>query len=126
MSTNFFSLPPMEQTFTFSVEGDRSKVKWEGEFTYVRPTLGVRSEIYRTAARMGGDASPFLSEEGKGLNYTLAYLRHTLTTYPKWWVDSEYGTKLVDENILGELIRRATDAEREWENKLKAATPKKA
>lgn len=126
MSSDLFPLPSMEQNFHLSVEGQRSKRKWEGDFTYTRPTLGARTEIYKSAARLAGDAAQWLTEDGKGLNYTLAHLRHTLTTYPKWWSDCDFGLKLVDENILEELMKKISDAEREWENKLKVAAPKKA
>lgn len=120
MSSIYTNLPSDEYNFHLDIEGNQTKSKFTGDFTFKKPTLGIKCEISRSATRLGGDVAQQLDTESKNLNYALAWLRHTLINFPKWWQEYEYGEKLYDDNVISELLTKTLSLEKKWDEDLKA------
>lgn len=107
------ALPPMEHTFTVSVEGTETGQKFDGTFTYKRPNLRVKSEISKTAAMLDGGILT-LDEDTKFLHSILASLKHTLNKCPDWWKDADFGYELYDVNVILEIYKACSEFEKQW------------
>jgi hypothetical protein len=102
-----------ETTFHFESTGDKSKKKYEGEFT-VKTVLTNGEQIgvaLRTDQYNGGSASlPFAYAK---FNQAIAELEVRIVNKdgkqlaPSWWKDSDGGRLLVDANLVTELLALA-------------------
>lgn len=111
------TLPPMDHSFEIQVVGRETGLNWVGKFTYKRPTLGARGRIDVYRARLCGDQEALLPEVIE-FHEMVAYLRHTLTAYPEWWKDANFGLDLYDGNVVNEVYNRAMEFEATWKEKV--------
>jgi len=109
-------LPPQEHTFTLDLEGTSSGERFQGSFTYARPTIGTSIEISKTEAFLRGGAP--LDEDADAVTRMLATLRHTLIKYPDWWKQAGFGAKMYDLNVLLEIMSQCNKFEQERQAKL--------
>ena len=112
-----FSLPNMEHSFKVQTVGSETGINWAGDFKYRRPTLGARSRIEKSRAMLQGDISN-VDQEVENFNYMISYLRHTLTEYPEWWLETGFGYELYDGNIVSEVFNKVMEYESEWKKKV--------
>jgi hypothetical protein len=117
------TLPPQEHSFTIDVEGSSSGERFQGSFTYARPTIGISIEISKTEAFLKGGAS--LDEDADAVTKMLATLRHTLIKYPDWWKQAGFGTKMYDLNVLLEIMAQCNKFEQERQEKMNKALESK-
>lgn len=106
----FSVLPPQEHTFTIQILGNKSGQTFEGSFTYARPTLGTNIQIGKTKAFILGGLP--VDPDTDAVADMMATLRHTLVKFPDWWKDSDYGAKLMDLNVLFDLMKQCNDFEK--------------
>lgn len=125
MSNTHPGLPPLEYSFDIEVIGNKTKNRYNGNFTFKKPNLGMKAEIAKTSARLGADVAMSLDVNTQTLHYTMAWLQHTLVNFPKWWEESNFGHELYDENVLTALLKKTMEFERQWGNDLKAEATKK-
>jgi len=111
-------MPEMTTTFEIEVRGNETKSLFVGKFKYVRPTLGARTRIASTIARLNGDVENLNNFEIDQLNRSLAYLRHTIVESPEWWQNSLYGMELYDSNVVDAVYNKCIDFEEEWKLKV--------
>lgn len=115
----YSNLPSMEHTFQLDISGNATGTQYLGNFTFVRPTIGARSEIAKLCAKLGGEYALTIDEDTKNMHYTLAWLRHTLTNYPSWWKDSDFGVGIYDSNVISELLKETLKFDNQWAKDLK-------
>lgn len=111
----FSVLPPQEHTFTIKVTGNKSGQTFEGSFTYSRPTLGVNIQIGKTKAFITGGLP--LDADTDAVVEMLATLRHTIVKFPDWWKESDFGSKLLDLNVLFEIMKQCNEFEKNRDKK---------
>lgn len=114
----FSVLPPQEHTFTVQIKGSQSGQTFEGSFTYARPTLGVNIQIGKTKAFILGGLP--VDADTDAVADMMATLRHTLVKFPDWWKESDYGSKLLDLNVLFDLMKQCNDFEKSRDAKPEA------
>ena len=111
-------LPNMEFGFDISVKGNETKTEYEGHFRYRRPSLGARTRIAATNARLNGDLENLKNPEVEELNFVLSHLRHTLIDTPDWWEEAFFGMELYDTNVVDEVYNKCIKFEAEWKSKV--------
>lgn len=113
----------METTKIFSINeiGQRSGKSYDGKFTV--KTLLTRRENFVADERrrfiLGTNAQgavPSLSGEA----YMLGQLSVRIVDAPQWWVDSDNGLDIVDENIIGILYKLMEEKVKEAEEEIAA------
>ena len=111
---------PLDQNTAFEIEvrGNETKSLFTGKFKYTRPTLGARTRIAATLARLNGDVENLNNYEVEKLNTCLAYLRHTIVDCPEWWRDSLFGMELYDSNVIEEVYNKCIEFEEKWKTKI--------
>lgn len=115
--SNINVLPSREHTFQINVQGSESGKQFTGSFTYRKPSLGTRSEISKTMARLN-EGLKTLDEDTLLLHEIWATLRHTLVKAPEWWEQSAFGYDLDDINVLVELYKECKNFETNYFKKL--------
>jgi hypothetical protein len=109
------SLPAMENSFSLAAaEGIITKKTYDGNFTCKIPNIKTQSLIEKHKAMLNGGLEPSLDFATKHMHNMLAYLRYTLTEYPKWWKDADMGYELYDSNIVEEVYTKVLKFEKEW------------
>lgn len=116
-----------ERTVVFSSEGERSKKKYEGKFTFkcLLSNLEQVEVALRTDRYNGG--SQTLAPAKALISRAIAELEIRIVDYdktPSWFRDSDYGRHLVDTNVLFDLFQQAMKAEREWAEDLEEKAEK--
>ena len=114
-------LPSMEYRFNTQVVGEESGINWVGDFVYMRPTIGARSQINALSVRFNSDLTS-LDPQILDINYALAHLRITLQEHPEWWFDSNFGVDLYDYNVILEIYAKCVEFERNWKSKIHGTT----
>jgi hypothetical protein len=51
----------------------------------------------------------------------LSSMRVRIESGPSWWVDTEYGANIIDQNVIAELYNKCMDMEQKWKDELKAS-----
>lgn len=111
------SLPSMEHTFSINVQGTDTGRYYDGTFTYVRPNLHKKSEIAKMSSRLNEDLKT-LPEDIVAFNYICANLFFTITSFPDWWSEANYGRDLYDANVVYEIFKKVTDFENDWQQRI--------
>lgn len=108
-------LPPMEHTFQVNVEGEETRHRYKGTFTYRRPPIGVRVEIRNLQARLGGDLKS-LDDDSKFINKVLATLRFTVQAHDDapWWEKNNFMMGSHDLNVAFDMYREIQKFEDKW------------
>ena len=117
-------LPSMVHTFTIEVKGSDTGQNFQGTFTFTRPSLRVQSQIEKTEARLN-EGMESISEDLKYIHKMVAYLKHTLSNTPEWWVKSDHGLDLYDINVVFELWKAVTAFNNNWWDKVWSEEEKK-
>jgi hypothetical protein len=112
-----YKLPSMEHEFEIQVKGNETGINWAGKFKYQRPSLSQRSMIDAFRAKLSGDLLT-ISDNVFELNEALAHLRFTLTSYPDWWKEADFGGSLYDYNVVMDIYQKIVEFEKEWRNKV--------
>lgn len=110
-------MPSMEHTFTVDLEGNETKKRYSGEFTYTRPTIHKRSEIEKMATRLNGELAN-LPVEVIYLNNMRATLYFCLSNPPEWWTKSNSGGDLYDINVITDIFNECTKFDEEWKKRV--------
>lgn len=114
----YSSLPSMDHIFSIDIEGEKTKMRFTGQFTYRRPTISKRSEIAKTVAKMNGDQQSNLDDYTKDMNQIIGWLEHCLIEFPSWWKESNYGRDLYDDNVISELSAQIMRFEEQWQTQI--------
>lgn len=118
------ALPKNEKTFSIDVEGDTSGEKYVGQFS-AKCVLNMSEkhtkELEKT--RLLADyANP--SNGLAGIAEILSTVRTRLIKWPDWWSNLDYGTKVLDENVIIAIYDELIQAESEWRKEIrKKAAP---
>lgn len=107
-------LPAMEHTFTVEIKGSVTGQIFSGTFTYLKPTIRMKSDIAKTRALLDGGLP--LDKDTAFLHEVLAELRHTLIDAPPWWIDKDYGFELRDFNVILDIFKECDEFEKTWFN----------
>jgi hypothetical protein len=108
------SLPEMETTFEIDVEGNLTKQRFQGNFTYRIPNMRARALADKERARMNEGLERGMDETVAEMHSMISYLRHTLTAVPPWWKESSQGYDLFDANVVTAIYIKAMQFEKEW------------
>lgn len=112
-----YTLPSMEHEFEITETGKETGIVWTGKFKYKRPTLAQRSMIEAFRAKLSGDLLT-INDNVYELNEALSHLRFTLSTYPDWWKDADFGGSLFDYNIVMKVYQEIVEFEKDWRSKV--------
>ena len=116
-----YKLPSNEHTFEISLFGDNTNQKFEGKFTYKRPTIGMQVDIQKTIGRMNGDLStlPIQSvEDISNYNFILSTLKHCIVEAPKWFTNANNGLDLYDSNVIKEVFEKCMSYDADYKKKV--------
>lgn len=111
-------LPSMEFEFFFEGTGKITKKDYKGEFSYTMPNTKVQCLVDKHFAFLNGDLARFLDNGTVKIHRKVAYLRYTLTDFPKFWKESDLGYELMDHNIIDEVHDLVVAFENEWMEKV--------
>ncbi len=114
----FPELPKNEATFSIDEIGETTGHRYEGIFT-VKCVLSMldkhRLELEKT--RLLADyANP--TPHLQAIAVIMANVRARATDSPEWWKQSDFGNKLLDENVIVIIYDKALEAETEWKAKI--------
>lgn len=115
----YTALPKNERTFTVSVEGDVTGEKFEGQFT-AKCVLNMAErhtkELEKTRL-MADYANP--SGSLAGLAEILSTTKVKLVSWPDWWANLDFGSQVLDENIIIEIYDKVQALEKEWKTEIR-------
>ena len=115
----YLALPKNERTFSIKVEGDTSGETFEGQFT-TRCVLNMserHSKELEKTRLMADYANP--SGTLSGIAEILSTVRAKLTKWPDWWANLDYGSKILDENVVVQIYDEVQALEREWRSEVR-------
>lgn len=118
-------LPNLESTFAISEKGDETGHQYIGTFT-VKCILSKREEFLADARRrellgaMADDATVTV----RGNAFALSQLFVRIVDAPEWWVESDNGADLYDNNVIAEVFAKALEAADEWRKKISGEADK--
>jgi hypothetical protein len=135
-------LPTNEATFELVDDkgqpyvGDKTGKKYEGQFTVKCVLTNAESmQVAINAERYNGGVAT-LPQYYRLFNRALAEAETRVcwdkekkkARAPGWWVDSDLGRELLDQNVVFEIYNKCMAAEKEWQAKLgvKAGEAEKA
>lgn len=107
-------LPPRELSFQIEVTGDITKQRYIGDFTTKIPNAKDQCFIAKHQAFLNGNFAEFLDISTLDFHKMVAYLRYTLTEYPKFWKQSDLGYQLIDMNVVKAVYNKVIEKEKEW------------
>ena len=107
-------LPSMDFEFFFEGTGVITKQGYKGEFSYKMPNTKVQCLIDKHFAYLNGDLAIQLDSSTLKIHRKIAYLRYTLTEFPKFWKEKDLGYELMDHNIIDEVYDKVIDFENDW------------
>ena len=107
-------LPPMEKSFQIEVSGGFTKKRFVGDFTCRIPNIKDQCLIEKHRAFLNGDMVNQLPPGVLKTHQMIAYLRYTLTEYPKFWKDSDLGYELRDLNVIEDIYNKVLEFEESW------------
>jgi hypothetical protein len=118
----FPELPKNERSFTVEAVGDTSGHKYEGIFT-VKCVLSMQDK-HRLELEKTRLLSDFMNPTSQlqAIAVIMANVRARVIQSPEWWRQSDFGNKILDENVIVAIYDKAMEAEDEW----KADIAKKA
>lgn len=112
-----------ESVFNISIVGETTKEKWLGKFR-AKTVLSHRDYIKKDQERrrllgsMGGEPD----DRCRNISLIVSELSVRLVEVPKWWVETDGGLDLLDDNVLANVFNEAMRVEKEaYEEKQKQA-----
>ena len=116
------ALPKNERTFSIKVEGDTTGEVFEGQFTtkcVLNMTEKHSKELEKT--RMMADyANP--SATLSGIAEILSTIRVKLVKWPDWWANLDFGSKMLDENVILAIYDEIKTLELQWKSEISKKT----
>ncbi len=108
-------LPLNEETFEIDVEkGVVTGQRFTGKFKCICVmTLGQKAEAEIAEKRLNAGLTT-LSNETNLLHMVIGQLSQRLIAAPDWWINSEGGRKLMDNNVLVAIFQKCLEKERIW------------
>lgn len=96
-----------EVPFTFSVTGDETGDKWFGEFRALR-RLSHRLQMQRSRIKreLLGEYPQYASQRDIEQAVMFAELAVSITKAPKWWLETDGGQSMTDDNVIIELWKQ--------------------
>ena len=94
------SLPDSNLMFDIDVEGEITKHRYQGSFECQIPNLRMQTEISKYKAYLNGSFGESLDAHTKNLHHMTSYCKVCLMDSPEWFVDSDWGLDLYDQNAL--------------------------
>lgn len=110
-------LPVDEKTFTLNLKGEATKQDFDGTFTFKIMDIKGQMEVPRIKALLSGGLK--VDEDTAFLYHCIATNKVSIKTSPEWWVESDYGMRLLDSNVLLELYTKYIEFENEFYTELK-------
>ncbi len=117
MPTEKLGLPSMEHTFSITIQGDETARHYDGQFTYIRPTLHMKAEIAKMKTRLNGDLKT-LDNDVQMFNEMYASMFLCIKDAPEWWKNSNGGRDLYDINVMHTVYSKAMEFEQDWQKKV--------
>lgn len=117
--SNFKHLPkslPKENPF-FELEdviGELTKEPYGGKFECKIPNQRIQANIAKYKAFLNGGMDATLDANTKNLHHMTAYCKFTLVECPEWFVESDYGYDLYDNNVLEAVYHEILKKEEAW------------
>jgi len=108
-------------TFSISIDGEKTGEKWHGSFT-VKLFLSHREELRRDAYRreLLGDLAQFASVRQANQADVFSELSVRLVKAPSWWMDSNGGIDMIDSEVVAKVYDLTMGLERKAIDALKA------
>jgi hypothetical protein len=113
------ALPKNERTFTISLEGDTTGEKFEGQFVTkcVLNMAEKHSKELEKTRMMADYANP--SGSLAGIAEILSTIRAKLVKWPDWWANLDFGSKILDENVVIAIYDEIQNLENEWRSEIR-------
>jgi hypothetical protein len=120
-------LPETEYEFSVDVIGNTTKIRYQGDFVGAIPTNRMQSSVKRKEAALNSGLESEVTKRSLGmaydpildLHYKIAYLTHILKSSPKFFIESNYGEKLIgDINLIDEIYTQVLKLENDWYEKI--------
>lgn len=109
------SLPKENPYFVLQpTEGDITKHSYFGDFECKIPNLRIVGQIDKYYRFLNGGMDATLDRQTLKLHKMTAYCKFTLTKYPEWFLESDFGLDLYDSNVLEAVYNHITTKEEEW------------
>ena len=96
------------------LEGIVTKHKYSGNFVSKVPNLRIQANIAKFRGVLNGGDDAGLDLGTQNLHHMIAYLKHVLVEFPKWWEESDYGYELYDINVIEKIYEEALKLENDW------------
>lgn len=113
------ALPKNERTFSISVVGDVSGEKFEGQFT-AKCVLNM-SEKHSKELEKTRLIADYANPSGSlaGIAEILSTTKVKLVTWPDWWANLNFGSEILDENVIIEIYDKVQTLEKEWKTEIR-------
>jgi hypothetical protein len=113
------ALPKNERTFSISLEGDTTGEKFEGQFVTkcVLNMAEKHSKELEKTRMMADYANP--SGSLAGIAEILSTIRAKLVKWPDWWANLDFGSKILDENVVVTIYDEIQSLENEWRSEIR-------
>ena len=115
----YLALPKNERTFSISLEGDTTGEKFEGQFVTkcVLNMAEKHSKELEKTRMMADYANP--SGSLAGIAEILSTVRAKLVKWPDWWANLDFGSKILDENVVVTIYDEIQNLENEWRSEIR-------
>lgn len=110
--------PDKNHEFQIDILGRITKRRYVGDFVCKIPTIKDQAMIAKHEAHLNGEFPVYLDGGIQKIHKMIAYLRFTLTDYPKFWRDSDLGYELHDDNVIKAIYDEVIAFENEWLQKV--------
>lgn len=118
----YSSLPVNKKSFDFDVVGEDTGMSYKGTFT-AKCVLNTNDRHRRELEKTRLQADYQNPSVGlSGIATALSSIRVRIETGPAWWVDTNYGGDIIDQNIILELYDKCLEMEQKWKDDLKAVS----
>lgn len=108
------TIPSKDFEFSIDVQGTLSSEKYVGSFKCKIPSLKEQAQIAKYKAFLNGGLAESLDKSIVNLHHMVAYCRFTVTQAPEWFVETDYGYDLFDQNVVEEVYHKILKFEEEW------------
>ena len=113
------AIPSKQTTVQIDVIGELTKTRYLGSFTVKILNQKERALVQRHKAFLNGDHANQLDIATLNYHHMVAYLRYALVSppegeMPKFWLTSDLGYELYDQNVVIELYNKAIEFEETW------------
>jgi hypothetical protein len=108
------SIPAKDFEFQFDSTGALTNERYFGDFKCKIPNLKKQSEIAKHKAFLNAGYDATLDQGTKNIHHMVSYLKHTITSAPQWFYDSDGCYDLFDNNVIEDLYGEVLKREEEW------------